>query len=109
MKEINFTHDGKEYTLAFTRSSVAKLEQRFKFKIDDIGDMPASTFPLLFYGAFLEKQPYIKRDVTDKIYDKFTEKEALIGKLSEMYSDAINSLIEEPESSEGNVTWEANW
>ena len=109
MKEILLTSDGRDYTLAFTRNSVAKLEQQFSFKIEDLNEKPMTTLPLLFYGAFLEKQPYLKRDISNGILEKLTNKRALIDKLSEMYGDAVNSLIEEPETTEGNATWEASF
>jgi hypothetical protein len=109
MKEIILTDDGRDYTLVFTRNSVAKLEQQFSFKIENLGDKPMTTLPLLFYGAFLEKQPYLKREVANKILEKLVNKRALIDKLSEMYGDAVNSLIDEPETTEGNATWEASF
>lgn len=109
MKEINFIDDGRKYTLAFTRDSIAKLEQRHNFKLEDIGDKPVSTLPLLFYGAFLARQPYVKREATDGIFEKFANRRALIEKLSDMYLDTMNSLVDDASETEGNVTWEANW
>lgn len=109
MKQISFMDDGREYTLTFTRDSVAKLEQRYDFKLEDMDAKPVSTMPLMFHGAFLAKHPYIKKEKTDAIFAKFTNKQALFDKLAEMYGDAMNTLIDEPEENEGNVTWEANW
>ena len=38
-----------------------------------------------------------------------TKKEALIGKLAEMYNEPIMALVAEPEESKGNVDWAASW
>lgn len=34
---------------------------------------------------------------------------SVIGKLAEMYNEPIMALVEEPEESEGNVSWTASW
>ena len=51
-KTINFNFEGEDYTLEFTRSSVATLEKQ-GFNIGDISDKPLTTLPTLFAGAFL--------------------------------------------------------
>ena len=68
-----------------------------------------TTLPALFRGAFLAHHKFEKKDVIDKIFSKMTNKEDLIGKLAEMYSEPILSLIEDPVESEGNVNWTPNF
>lgn len=107
-KQLNFTYDGKEYTLEFTRRTVAEMEKK-GFIASDVTEKPMTTLPALFAGAFLAHHRFVKEDIINDIYSKLTKKEELIGKLSEMYNEPILSLVEEPEKSEGNLDWTATW
>ncbi len=107
-KQINLTFEGTNYTLEFTRKSIEKMEKT-GFVISDLESKPVSTLPRLFHGAFLAHHPYVKRDVTDQIFEKISNKEALLSKLAEMYSEPIIALTSDPEDDEKNVTWGANW
>ena len=107
-KQLTMTFDGKEYTLEFTRRTVAEMEKK-GFIVSEITDKPMTCLPALFAGAFLAHHRLVKQDVIDKIYSKLTKKEDLIGRLAEMYNEPIMALVEEPEEDEGNVTWTATW
>lgn len=107
-KQLNFTYDGKEYTLEFTRRTVAEMEKK-GFIASDVTEKPMTTLPALFAGAFLAHHRFVKEDIINDIYSKLTKKEELIGKLSEMYNEPILSLVEEPEKAEGNLDWTATW
>lgn len=107
-KQLCFTYEDKEYTLEFTRRTVAEMERK-GFIASDITDKPMTSLPALFAGAFLAHHRFVKQDVIDKIYSKLTKKEDLIGKLAEMYNEPIMTLVEEPEEDEGNVSWTATW
>lgn len=107
-KQLCFTYEDKEYTLEFTRRTVAEMERK-GFIAADITDKPMTSLPALFAGAFLAHHRFVKQDVIDKIYSKLTKKEDLIGKLAEMYNEPIMTLVEEPEEDEGNVSWTATW
>lgn len=107
-KQIKFSHNGKEYTLEFTRKSIERMERQ-GFKINEVVDKPMNTLPTLFAGAFIAHHPFLKREVIDEIFDKITNKAELIDKLIEMYSEPIAALTDEPEGNEGNVSWEASW
>ena len=107
-KQLTFTFEGKEYTLEFTRRTVAEMEKK-GFIASEITDKPMTTLPALFAGAFLANHRFVKQDVIDNIYSKLTKKEALIGKLAEMYNEPIMALVEEPEEDKGNVDWTATW
>ena len=45
----------------------------------------------------------------DEIYDNLPDKEGLMQKLMEMYTDQVESLFDEPEKSEKNAVWGANF
>lgn len=107
-KQLIFTYEGKEYTLEFTRRTVAEMEKK-GFIASDITDKPMTTLPALFAGAFLAYHRFVKGDVIDNIYSKLTKKEDLLGKLAEMYNEPILTLVEEPEEAEGNLDWTATW
>lgn len=107
-KQLTFTYEGKDYTLEFTRRTVAEMEKR-GFIASDITDKPMTTLPALFAGAFLAHHRFVKEDIIDNIYSKLTKKEDLIGKLAEMYNEPILTLVEEPEEAEGNLDWTATW
>ena len=107
-KQINFEFEGKEYTLEFTRKSIEMMEKQ-GFLASEIIEKPMSTLPALFAGAFIAHHKFLKRDIIDKIFDKLTNKQELIGKLAEMYNEPIEALMDEPEEDEGNLKWGASW
>mgnify|MGYP000761942823 FL=1 len=107
-KQLHFTYDGKDYTLEFTRRTVAEMEKK-GFIASDITEKPMTTLPALFAGAFLAHHRFVKSDIIDNIYSKLTKKEDLIGKIAEMYNEPILTLVEEPEEAEGNLDWTATW
>ena len=107
-KQLKFTYQDREYCLEYTRKSVETMEKG-GFKASDIEDKPMTTLPALFAGAFLANHRYAKQSVIDDIFSKMTNKGELIGKLAEMYNEPIMTLIDEPESNEGNVDWTASW
>ena len=107
-KQLRFTYQNKEYVLEYTRKSVEAMEKK-GFVASDIETKPVTVLPALFAGAFLANHPFEKREVIDAIYSKMTNKQELIGKLAEMYSEPIKALVDEPEESEGNLDWTASW
>lgn len=107
-KQLRFTYQDKEYCLEYTRRSVETMEKN-GFVAADIKEKPMTTLPALFAGAFLAHHRFIKQDTVDEIFSKMTNKSDLIGKLAEMYNEPIMSLIDEPEETEGNLSWTASW
>ena len=107
-KTLTFEFEGNQYTLEYTRRSVQDMEAA-GFVAQDIDAKPMTVLPMLFEGAFLAHHRYLKRDKIQAIYAKMTHKEELLGKLAEMYNEPIRALVEEPEESEGNVSWTASW
>lgn len=108
-KTIEFSYQGKEYVLKFTRKTVGEMERK-GFVLSDLVTKPMSTVLTLFAGAFLANHRYAKQELIEEIYSHFTNKQELVEKLSDMYNEPVETLIEEPEEgSEGNVTWTASW
>lgn len=107
-KQLIFIYEDKEYTLEYTRRTVAEMEKK-GFIASDITDKPMTTLPALFAGAFLAHHRFVKEDVINTIYNKLTKKEELIGALAEMYNEPIMALVEEPEEDKGNLNWTATW
>lgn len=108
-KQLCFTYDGVDYTLEFNRRSILEMEKR-GFVAGDVETKPMTTLPALFAGAFLMHHRFVKQATVDEIFANMTNKEDLIGKLAEMYSEPIQALVDEPEKdSAKNVEWTANW
>ena len=107
-KVLTFNFEDKEYTLEFTRNSVATME-RSGFNLSDIDTKPVLTLPRLFAGAFLAHHPTVKQDKINKIYEHLNNKSELIVKLAEMYNDTVETLVDDPEGEEGNIQWGVNW
>lgn len=107
-KQLCFTYKDKEYCLEFTRKSVEAMERK-GFVASDIETKPITVLPALFAGAFLANHRFEKQETIDEIFSKMTNKSELISKLAEMYNEPIMALVNEPDESEGNVSWTASW
>ncbi len=106
-KSINFNYNNKEYTLEFTRKSIQKLEGR-GFVASDLQTKPMTVLPQLFAGSFIAHQPFAKADDIENIYASFKDKDKLLDKLAEMYSEPIEALFEEPDEKNA-IAWETNF
>lgn len=107
-KQLRFTYQNKEYVLEYTRKSVEIMEKK-GFIASEVETKPMTVLPALFAGAFLANHRHEKPEVIEALFAKMTNKTELIGKLAEMYNEPIMALVEEPEESEGNLDWAANW
>lgn len=107
-KTINFTYEGKDYTLEFTRRTIRQMEDE-GFVARNIDDRPMTLLPALFAGAFKAHHRFVKQDVIDSIFANMPNKDKLIEKLAEMYNEPILSLMEEPEDTAKNVDWMTSW
>lgn len=107
-KTITFTYEDHEYTLEYTRKSIETMERQ-GFVVSDIEAKPMTVLPALFAGAFLAHHRFVKKEVIDEIFSKMTNKMDLVMRLAEMYNEPITALVDEPEESEGNLEWGANW
>ncbi len=107
-KQINFDFEGNHYTLEFTRRSIREMENR-GFVARDIQDKPMTVLPQLFAGAFLVHHRNIKQETVDRIFNRMGNKAELIELLGAMYSEPLESLLDDPADAEGKVMWEASW
>ena len=86
--------EGREYTLEYSRKTVAKAEQA-GLDVNQIDSKTMTMVPILFWGAFLMHHPYMTREQTDKIlFDGLgglgDEEMAYLGKL---YAEPFTTLI----------------
>ena len=94
--------NGREYTLEFSRKSVAKAEQA-GLEVNRLESASMTMIPILFWGAFLMHHPQMTREQTDKIlFDGLgglnaTEMEYL----GRLYAEPFQTLIS-AEGAEGN-------
>lgn len=96
---ITDPEEGREYTLEYSRRTVAKAEQA-GFDINQLESKSMTMIPLLFWGAFLMHHPYMTKEQADKIlFDGLggmsADELAYLGKL---YAEPFQTLI----SSEGD-------
>ena len=109
-KQLNFEHEGKEYTLEFTRESIKQME-REGFVAGDVVNKPMNTLPRLFAGAFKAHHRFdTKQKKIDEIFELFTNKQALVEKLAEMYMEPMETLLDDENIDAGNaIKWDANF
>ena len=58
--------EGREYTLEFSRRTVARTEQA-GLDVNQIESKSMTMIPIMFWGAFLMHHPHMTREQTDKI------------------------------------------
>ena len=109
-KTLNFEYKGKEYTLEYTRETIKQME-REGFVAEDVANKPMLTLPKLFAGAFKAHHKFdAKQKVIDEMFERFTNKGALLEKLAEMYHEPFEALMDDENIDEGNaIAWEANF
>lgn len=108
-KQINFSYEGKDYTLEFTRRSIKSMEDE-GFNIQSVNERPMTMLPALFAGAFKANHKFMKREKIDEIYANMPNKDKLIEKLAEMYNEPLESLMDEPEEDNAKkVNWMASF
>lgn len=109
-KQLNFEHKGKEYTLEFTRDSIKQME-REGFIATELATKPMNTLPQLFAGAFKAHHKWdVKQKQIDEMFGLFTNKNALLEKLAEMYHEPFEALMDDENIDQGNaISWEANF
>lgn len=94
VEPLRFEFEGKEYTLEFSRKSVAEAE-RNGFSMEDLTDHMMVRVPELFFYAFKMHHPFIKKTDTDKIlfegFGGLTSDE--LKRLGDLYAEPYNALI----------------
>lgn len=107
-KTISFEYQGVDYTLEFNRRTVSNLELA-GFNPEKASSMLATSVPMLFEGSFKMHHPHVKHGVVMDIFKMMPDKVKLLDRLIEMYNDALNTMLADPDESEGNVNWTSNW
>ena len=106
-KTINFTTDGKAYTLEFTRNTVIATEN-MGFSLGKIGDQPIGMLMILWRGAFLAHHDTLTLGEVEALFDKI-DKTELLDALIDLYKAPIDSLFDKDEENSKNaVAWTMN-
>lgn len=115
-KTINFTHDGKDYKLGFTRDSVIATEN-MGFVFSEVYAKPVKSLTLLWHGAFIEHHPESTYAEREALFEKISQKKkdaaeddkkaSLLDALLDLYTAPIESLVDE-EHSKNAIEWTVN-
>lgn len=104
MSKISLDYNGKTYTLEFTRASVATMERQ-GFQASEVSGKLATSWPVLFAGAFLANHRHVKKSEIDEIFERTEGRYELFEELIAMYADTVTSLFEAPEDDGKNASW----
>lgn len=108
-KQINLNYKGKDYCLEYTRETVKQME-REGFVVNDILTKPMLNLPKLFAGAFKAHHKFdAKQKIIEEIFDTLENKGALVEKLVEMYSEPLESLIDDCGDEKNVTVWDASF
>ena len=103
--KINLTYKGDKFTLEYNRMAV-KLLENAGFVLDEFLTKPMNNIELAFSGAFLKNHKNTPQTTIDAIFNSCKDKSKLMITLQHMIQETYDSLLEEPEGDEGNVSWE---
>lgn len=103
--KINLTYKDEKYCLEFNRE-VVKLLEKNGFKLEEFLEKPMSNIELVFTASFVKNHPKVKQTLVDEIFASCKDKSNLLVSLQQMITECYDSLLSEPESDEGNATWE---
>ena len=104
--KITLPYDGANYTLEFNRKTVQWMEgEGFDLKL--LESKVFTMIPILIIGAFRMHHRRLESDfILDKVWLAQTHRQQLLGKLSEMYAETFEFLLDSDEGKdEGNATW----
>lgn len=90
---------GREYTLEYSRKTVAKAEQA-GLNINELESKSMTMLPLLFWGALLMHHPWMTQEQSDKIlFDglKGLGKEEMT-RLGELYAAPLQTLVHDEDA-----------
>ena len=116
-KTMNFTIDGKAYTLSFTRATIIQTEN-MGFSLQKIYDQPVGMLDILWKGAFLAHHDTLTIGEVESLFEKIkkssTDKDSnerlgLMDALIALYKAPVESLFDADEDNEKNVVeWTIN-
>ena len=105
---ITDTKTGEQFILDFNREAVAFAENR-GFKVEDLGNYPATKVPEFFFYAFRAHHKNVARNKTDALLEAMGGMTtALIERLMALYAQAgyINIIADEDSEKNATVTVE---
>lgn len=91
---ITDPENGREYTLEFSRKTVAKTEEA-GLDVNRLDTASMTMIPIMFWGAFLMHHPHMTREQTDKIlFDGLggLRKDEL-EQLGKLYAEPFKTLV----------------
>lgn len=104
MKQITVRDEFEnKYNLEFSKASIVQMEKA-GFSLDKFDQQPVLMTTMLYQGAFIKNHRNTKAETMDKIYMSLKDKEGFLKKLTEMYLEQADTLVDE-----GNAEWEANF
>lgn len=101
-KTMNFTINGKAYTLEFTRTTVITTEN-MGFSLNKVDDKPMGMLDILFKGAFLAHHATLTVGEVEEIF-QVIDKNKLLSTLIDLYNAPFDDLVDE-EHSKNSVKW----
>lgn len=102
---IDFEYEGTKYTLEFSRATIKQMESS-GFTIADLNRKPVTSWPMFFAGAFLLHHRKLKEDKIREIYKHMTDKDRLMERLTEMYYEALSTLMDDPDEDDAKkIVW----
>ncbi len=103
-KTLKITFEDKEYTLGYSRRTIAALEDQ-GLDISEVEGKPMSDMLLFITGAFKLHHNYMTQDQIVEIIKNLEDKDGFVGALIELYKEAIDSIYGEPKKSSKNAKW----
>jgi len=93
-QKIEFDYENEHYVLEFSRNVIKQMEAS-GFIVSELDIKPMIRIPQLFEGAFIMHHKRERKEKINEIYSHITKKDELIQKLTEMYYEAMTSLIDD--------------
>lgn len=103
MNKITFTYDGTNYVLEFDRDSANRTAMG-GLDVSKLSGEQIMTGPkMIFEGALYKHHGRLSKRKVEEIFESFDEKTELIGALTEMYAQAVESVYSD---GSGKTQWE---
>lgn len=102
---VNFTFEGKQYSLGFNRKTAAALENA-GFNVNEIDNKGNIMIPLIVQASFMMNHKKMRSDEIDKIYEQIGNKDGFIVALVKEYRKTYESLIGSGDEDDENfIKW----
>lgn len=108
-KQIRFKYEDTDYTLEFNRRAVRDMEAA-GFDISAVDRKPLTFMSTLFAGAFKMHHRFVKANKIDEMQGLFADKDKLVERLMEMYTETLDSVSNNSGDSdkENLIAWSTN-